>query len=101
MSRSIRSRCMTWKAGLLLLGFLLVSRLAAAATPIESQFAAARWSVNDPHNLAKHPPSKNAIWFFISKLRDPLIDASELTPGNGELCSFHFVNLRHSGKVSL
>jgi hypothetical protein len=91
----------TWKAGLLLVGFLLVTRLAFAATPLKSEFAAGRWSVNDPHNLAKYPPPKKAVWFFISKLGDPLIDASDLTPGNGELCSFRFVNLRHSGKLSL
>jgi hypothetical protein len=92
---------MTWKARLLLLGFVLMTRLAVAATPLQSQFAPARWSVNDPHNLAKHPPAKKAVWLFINKLGDPSINVSDLTPGNGELCSFRFVNLRHSGKLSL
>jgi hypothetical protein len=85
----------TWKAGLLLVGFLLVTRLAFAATPLKSEFAAGRWSLNDPHNLAKYPPAKNAVWKMMTQFwGDAWVD-------QGKLCSFRFVDLRHSGVLSL
>jgi len=74
--------------------------LAQTATP-HPNLAAADWSVSATHSLRDNPPSKQAVWFFINKLGNPFLNASDLTPGNGKLCSFRFVDLRHSGQLSL
>ena len=59
------------------------------------------WSANIVHNLGTSPPANHAIWLFMNKLWDPTITAADLAPGDGKLCWFRFVDLRHSGELSL
>jgi hypothetical protein len=89
------------KAGLFILGCVLLARLAVAANSPQPDLASADWSVSAPHSLQDNPPSKQAVWFFINRLGDPSLDVSELSAGDGKLCSFRFVDLRHSGELSL
>ena len=48
-----------------------------------------------PRDLAHNPPSKDAVWTFIGHLPHSFEDLG------GKLCDFRFVDLRHSGTLSL
>ncbi len=86
---------MTKKAGVLILGCLLVARIAAAASSPEPDLASADWSVAAKHSPAKRPPSSQAVWKFMTHYwGDAWIE-------QGKLCSFRFVDLRDSGELSL
>jgi hypothetical protein len=75
-------------------GFLLsVPTITAAKDPLQD-LSRADWSVNAPHDLAHNPPSNAAVWSFIGHLPDH-------DPDLGKLCDFRFVDLRHSGSLSL
>lgn len=86
---------MTKKTGLFILGCVLLARLAVAAASSHPDLATADWSVNAPHSLAKDPPSNEAVWNFITHFW------GKSWGGVGNLCSFGFANLRHSGELSL
>ena len=86
---------MTKKAGVLILGCLLAARIAAAANTPEPDLASADWTVAAQHNLAKRQPPSEAVWKFMTHYwGDAWIE-------QGKLCSFRFVDLRHSGELSL
>lgn len=89
------------KTGLFILGCLLSARLAGAASAPQPDLALADWSVSAPDSLRDNPPSNQAVWFFINKLGNPSLDVSEINAGDGKLCWFRFVDLRHSGELSL
>ncbi len=83
---------MTKKTGLFLLGCLLAACVGASAAAPQTDVESADWSVNGP--IVKTPPSKEAVWSFINGFwRDD--------EASGNLCSFRFVDLRHSGELSL
>src|SRR6185437_9531997 len=68
--------------------------LAQTATP-HPNLAAADWSVGAPHSFAKDRPSNEAVGNFMTHFwGDAWIE-------QGKLCSFQFVDLRHSGELSL
>ncbi|MBF6561103.1 MAG: hypothetical protein IVW56_12495 [Candidatus Binataceae bacterium] len=85
---------------MLLIGTLafsfVVAPFAFAQTPAPPpDLASADWSVGAPHSLAKDPPANEAVWnFMIHFWGDAWIE-------QGKLCSFQFVDLRHSGELSL
>jgi hypothetical protein len=89
----------TRKAGLFILVFILgcvlLPRLAVAAGSPQPNLASADWSVSAPHNLAKDSPSNEAVWNFMTHFW------SDAWVEQGKLCSFRFVDLRHSGELSL
>ena len=62
----------------------------APAAPLD--LASADWSAKAPHNLASNPPTDEALKDFVAKTED--------ARPNG-ICSSHFVDLRHSGNLSL
>lgn len=62
----------------------------AAAKP---DLASADWSVNSPHSLATNPPSDEAEVALLNKL-----DSIDMY---FRICSSRFVDLRHSGNLSL
>jgi hypothetical protein len=53
------------------------------------------WSVKETAKLNAEP--KDAVWKFINDQSGN----SDLSPANGKLCYFKFVDLRHSGELSL
>jgi hypothetical protein len=63
----------------------------ASATPTD--LASADWSVKSAHNLAVKPPSDDVVKAFMAKL--------EGGPGPNGICFARFVDLRHSGNLSL
>jgi hypothetical protein len=73
----------------------------ALAESIYPDIASAEWSVKAPHSLKDNPPENNALWLFMNRQWNPSVDESELTPGNGKLCSFRFADLRRTGYLSL
>jgi len=68
--------------------FMVVSSSLAAPPDLASM----DWSVNQPHTVAKHPPSQKMVWDFVDHFRDDT---------GGRLCSFRFVDLRHLDELSL
>src|SRR5208282_5792170 len=62
----------------------------AAAKP---DLASADWSVKSPHSLATNPPSDDAEVALLNKL-----DSIDMF---SDICSSRFVDLRHSGNLSL
>jgi hypothetical protein len=54
----------------------------------------ADWSVSQAERLNKEP--KDSVWKFMVNR-----NGGEDSPGSGELCEFHFADLRHSGQLSL
>jgi len=70
---------------------LLITSLGAASPPAD--LASANWSVNASHNLADHPPSRDQVWKFMNDVR--------IETSGSKLCSFRFVDLRHSDELSL
>jgi hypothetical protein len=73
--------------------YLLILQAAALAGGSQLDLRSADWSVNAPHNLADNPPSSDQVWKFMN---DVMIETS-----GSKLCSFCFVDLRHSGELSL
>jgi len=72
--------------------------LARAAEKMPA-LAAADWSVNAPHNLAKYPPSRKEVEELLG-----LGESFSVTPSGDvtpELCSFTLANLRGNGQLSL
>jgi hypothetical protein len=57
--------------------------------------ATADWSVEKVKVL--NSASDDSVWKFMNNQWGN----TDLNPGNGKLCEFHFVNLRHSGELSL
>jgi len=61
----------------------------------QPDLASADWSVGAHHSLAMDPPENEAVWNFMTHFwGDAWIE-------QGKLCSFQFVDLRHSGELSL
>ena len=80
------------KIGLLLLWYLSLAPTTAAWP--QPDLASADWSVNAPRSLAKDPPPGQSVWEFVNHFWEESL-------ASGELCSFRFVDLRHSGGLSL
>jgi hypothetical protein len=78
-----------------MLACALLARLAVAAASPQPELASADWSANAPQNFAKDPPSKEAVWNFMTNFW------GKAWVEQGKLCSFSFVNLRYSGELSL
>ena len=79
----------------LFVGLLLALPVATAAKTPKPDLSQADWSVHAPHNLVDNPPSKDAVRTFIGHLPGSFADLG------GKLCDFRFVDLRHSGTLSL
>ena len=78
-----------------LLTFLLASGAYAQTAAAHPDLASADWSLKQARALNAEP--KDAVWKFINNLWGN----TDLSPGNGKLCEFHFADLRHSGELSL
>lgn len=82
------------KVGVFILSFLLIVPI-AAANSVERELASADWSVAARYNLAKRKPTSETAWKFMTHYwGDAWVE-------QGKLCSFRFVDLRHSGELSL
>jgi len=63
------------------------------ATPLDLR--SADWSLKQAKSLNAEP--KDTVWKFVNDMWGN----SDLGPGFGKLCDFHFADLRHSGQLSL
>ena len=79
--------------GLVALSCVFASSLSAT----QPDLAKADWSVKAPHNLAHNPPPSDQVWKFMNDAWGAVFAVDEA----GNLCSFRFVDLRHSGQLSL
>ncbi len=83
-----------------LLLWLTIPMSPVAMAAGDTDLAKADWSVKAPHNVADNPPSSDEVWKFINDVWKgiPTMVGDVTT---GKLCSFRFVNLQQSGRLSL
>ena len=98
MLRSIETH--TYKITALVVAAGLVSFLFSASARAQTEaakppaLASADWSVNSTHSLASDPPSADVVQTFVdAAFGNDHVRAS--------VCAFRFVDLRHSGNLSL
>ncbi|MGB8411422.1 MAG: HEAT repeat domain-containing protein [Candidatus Binatus sp.] len=65
---------------------------AASLWAAQPDLGAADWSVKSPYSLATNPPSHEAVLALLNKMYTDVYSG---------ICSYHFVDLRHSGNLSL
>jgi len=98
MPRSIETH--TYKITAFVIGFGLVSFLLSASARAQTKAAkppalvSADWSVNSTHSLASNPPSADVVQTFVNAA----FRSGDFGPS---VCAFRFVDLRHSGNLSL
>jgi hypothetical protein len=90
---SMRSR----RLAILFCAFPLVfASFAFAQTPTTPlDLRSADWSLKQAKSLNAEP--KDTVWKFVNEMWGN----SDLVPGFGKLCDFHFADLRHSGQLAL